>query len=99
MARGHGRHDPRRPGSGRKDQRVQNRMMLLQIQRECMLGGLPIVGRSISTSRFRRGEGCQPRLARRFRADPLAQKNLMRNDEIERLGREQRRIFDLVPLR
>jgi flagellar biosynthesis/type III secretory pathway ATPase len=32
-------------------------------------------------------------------AGELAQKNLMRNDEIERLGREQRRIFDLVPLR
>ena len=31
-------------GSGRKDQRLQNRMMLLQIQRECMLGGLGIVG-------------------------------------------------------
>jgi hypothetical protein len=30
-------------GSGRKDQRLQNRMMLLQIQREVMLGGLPIV--------------------------------------------------------
>lgn len=31
-------------GTGRKEQRLQNRMMLLQIQREAMLGGLPIVG-------------------------------------------------------
>lgn len=31
-------------GSGRKDQRVQNRMTVLQVQREVMLGGLPIVG-------------------------------------------------------
>jgi hypothetical protein len=30
-------------GSGRKEQRLMNRMNLLQIQRECMLGGLPIV--------------------------------------------------------
>jgi hypothetical protein len=30
-------------GSGRKDQRLQNRMMLLEVQRECMLNGLPIV--------------------------------------------------------
>lgn len=31
-------------GSGRKEQRLQNRMMLLQIQREVMMAGLPIVG-------------------------------------------------------
>jgi hypothetical protein len=31
-------------GSGRKEQRLQYRTMLLQIQRECMVGGLPIVG-------------------------------------------------------
>lgn len=31
-------------GSGRKEQRLANRMMLLQIQREVMMGGLPIVG-------------------------------------------------------
>ena len=31
-------------GSGRKDQRLMNRMTLLQIQRECMMAGLPIVG-------------------------------------------------------
>jgi hypothetical protein len=30
-------------GSGRKDQRLQYRMALLQIQRECMMGQLPIV--------------------------------------------------------
>jgi hypothetical protein len=30
-------------GSGRKEQRLMNRMNLLNIQRECMLGGLPIV--------------------------------------------------------
>lgn len=32
-------------------------------------------------------------------AGELAEKNLIRSDEIERLGREQRRIFDLVPIR
>lgn len=31
-------------GSGKKETRLQNRMMLLQIQRECMMAGLPIVG-------------------------------------------------------
>ena len=31
-------------GSGRKDQRLANRMTLLQIQREVMMAGLPIVG-------------------------------------------------------
>jgi hypothetical protein len=31
-------------GTGKKDQRLQSRMMLLQIQRECMMAGLPIVG-------------------------------------------------------
>jgi hypothetical protein len=30
-------------GSGRKDQRLMYRMQLLRIQRECMMGGLPIV--------------------------------------------------------
>lgn len=30
-------------GSGKKEQRLQNRMMVLQIQRECMMAGLPIV--------------------------------------------------------
>lgn len=31
-------------GSGKKEQRVANRMLLMQVQRECMAGGLPIVG-------------------------------------------------------
>jgi hypothetical protein len=31
-------------GTGRKEHRLQNRMMLLQIQREAMMAGLPIVG-------------------------------------------------------
>ncbi len=30
-------------GSGKKEQRLQSRMLLLQIQRECMAAGLPIV--------------------------------------------------------
>jgi hypothetical protein len=33
-------------GSGRKEQRLQNRMTVLEIQKECMLAGLPIVGPS-----------------------------------------------------
>lgn len=32
-------------------------------------------------------------------AGELAEKNLIRSDEIERLGKERRRILDLVPLR
>ena len=32
-------------------------------------------------------------------AGRVAEKSLIRSDEIERMGREQRRIFDLVPLR
>ncbi len=31
-------------GSGKKEQRLQNRMMLLEVQREVMMAGLPIVG-------------------------------------------------------
>jgi hypothetical protein len=33
-------------GSGRKEQRLQNRMTVLEIQKECMMAGLPIVGPS-----------------------------------------------------
>ena len=32
-------------------------------------------------------------------AGELAQKNLIRSDEIERMGAEKRRLFDIVPLR